>query len=302
MIKQWSEAVPGHALVWDATRLKAFLRDPLTYYWEYVLGYRLPPSPSMLLGQAWHQAVRAWWTAPRSEAFVAGAQALAAAWSPDSIPFGLARAVLALEDYGKWVEEKEWRGPLVWNGTPMVEAAVVARLRDPDGRPVDTRAGEPQYIMCRYDRILETDGGPVIMETKTTSAGISQWWFRRYYPSAQIAIQARLAPQARGFYIEAAQFLKYETRFALASIPLTPELRAWSSLVRWIRLAEEIAAGNLWYEYSILTDAIPDGYMNIVMSPRDMHLEMLELECGAPNRWDPLDPANGPVIFLEKAQ
>lgn len=299
---QWSEAIPGHALVWDATRLKAFLRDPLTYYWEYVLGYRLPPSPAMRFGQAWHHALRAWWTAPRPQAFIEAAQALAAVWSPDDTRFGLARTVLALEDYGRWVEELPWRDPVVLQGRPMVETAVVARLLDPDGRPVDTRAGEPYYIMCRYDRILETDGGPIIVEAKTTSQGVSQWWFRRYYPSPQIVIQARLAPQARAFYLEAAQFLKYETRFALAAVPLTPELRGWPALVRWIKLAEEIAATNTWYEHSILTDAIPDAFMHIMMAPRDTHLEMLALECGPPNRWDPLDPASGPVIYLEDAQ
>src|SRR6266536_923038 len=45
-------------LAWDATRLSAYMRDPLSFKWKYIDGWITPrTNPALGWGTLWHESV-----------------------------------------------------------------------------------------------------------------------------------------------------------------------------------------------------------------------------------------------------
>lgn len=311
----FSSKVRHLRLAWDATALAALMRDPLTYYWKYCLGYR-PPGTSVVLewGTAWHEAVavlhEAWWSGldrdvalrlalnhALQHARAVGLDALAASGRDKDRKirntFTLLRALV-------WYDE-EWTSPYKTRvnsaGLPAIEHKFCLPLLDENGSQLHAVTGEGYWLTGSFDQVVEDELGRTwLLERKTTDNTIGAGFWGKYDPSPQINTYAavgtrELGPGVSGVMIEALQTAVGFARFARREVARSPACHdAWMATVRWwVRLGERLALDNSWKAAVNLAYPYHDtAFKRIFAAPAALWDDLLTVHCERGEVWNPL--------------
>lgn len=278
-----TDPATGLPLVWDGTRLAAFVKAPHAFYWRVMRGFRTPAGAAQLRGSAVHLGVETFW---RSGDVVEAMRTVATAWRQGEFgETGLAPVLAALRAYAEAAPKTDQELAYLEDGTPALEVAMLREL------PIRSPSGHPYYLAAIVDRLAVWRGKPVIVETKTTSAGLSSWWLQRYWPSFQFALQSLVVEDSEATVLEAIQLLRYETRITPIFLDSNPLGRGLlPSILYWIRQAEQCAAAGFWPINP--TGEVPTSYHDAALLNQPEWAEAeLRAVCGDPEPWSPLDRA-----------
>jgi len=300
--EQFSREIPGLRLVWDATTLDTFMRDPLVYFWQYVEGWRPITKPLPLLwGGLYHVGINRYqlrrlegWT--REDALVdALTRAVAQAWEEelDEIAVGakdgrkrnvatLIRAIIWYDaHYG---EDEQYRPVRLADGSPGIEHPFALPLTDPEGQPLKAPTGEDYILAGSLDGIVEDEDGDLLVReykhTTTTVSGLYYW--QRFDPNVQVwtydlvsAFVLGAHTPLKGVLVDACQTAIGFSNFERNEIVRTDEQRElWlRTVIRWVRFAEQLAMDGAWCEA-----------MNPATSMWDSALRRIEAR--SPSSWD----------------
>ena len=322
-----SSKEPSLRIAWDATALKAYMRDPLAYYWQYVQGYQSVITPAPLLwGTLWHEVTRRFKQtlyesrakrgalAPgeigelltdRDQALLIGVQeaiALATAANMNDVAASGRKGDLKTRNLYTLIRsliwwEAEYRDDDVevvsHEGKPLLEQHFTVPL----GMKAST--GE-DYLLCgSWDEVVEDEDGQFILERKSTTTTLSDYYFLQFDPDVQIytydLVGSFMLPDnpLKGVVVEACQTVVGFSRFMRHEVFRTPEQRKrWlATLKYWIDRAEQDALNASWTlamncEASIFESA----YKQVQRRTPSHWKSMLESEMERRPLWNPLQP------------
>ena len=133
------------------------------------------------------------------------------------------------------------------NGQPAVELSFRMEIGvpSPDGE---------NYVLCGHlDRLVEMGDQVYVMDHKTTSGTISNYYYQQYSPNNQMSLytlgsQVVLPKKAAGVIINACQLAVGFARFHRGIVNRTQgQLEEWlKDLEHWIKKAEAFAACGYW--------------------------------------------------------
>jgi len=135
------------------------------------------------------------------------------------------------------------------NGKPATELSFRFEL---DWGP--TEYNEQPYILCGHlDRVVNFGDDMFVMDRKTSTSTISDYYFKQYSPNNQmtlytIASQIILDTVIKGVIIDAGQVLIDSSRFVRGfTFRTQDQLDEWLADLRfWLALAEQYAVANYW--------------------------------------------------------
>jgi len=274
----FSNGNPHLRFAWDATSLDCFLRDPLAYYWQYVLGYQsTEPKPPLTFGKVVHSALEQWDKArlagkSKNEALYAALDhglELAKEPEPDLFPGwtlddiaangkrldakkrGSRSMVRLLVWYAEEYEDDDYEVVLLPSGEPAVEVSFAWPLG------IKTPYGE-DYLVCGHlDGLARhrREGHVVVRERKHTVTTLGPWYFQGFKPNTQIntySVVGQLVlpdQDTQGVLVEAAQcaveFHRFDREWIRRTVGLNDE---WLNVMRYhIKRAEALAESGDWY-------------------------------------------------------
>lgn len=264
---KFSKIAENLRLVWSASSLEAYMKDPLSYYWHNVLGYNdLTPKAALVWGTLWH-AVTASYKDLRSRGFdrdealglsIVVALKLAKDRDLDVVSVNSTkRDVKTRNTYTLirtliWWEQKYHNDEL-----KVVEGEDGPLIEQHFSIPLGLKAytGEDYVIEGYLDEIVEDeDGDQFVLERKHTIQTISSYYFYQYDPNVQTwtydLVASVLLPMSplQGLIVEAAQTGVGFAAFERHPISRTKEQRAhWLEVMRyWIQRAEKDAYSGTW--------------------------------------------------------
>ena len=303
----FSPQVPGLCLVWDASRLAGYMKDPLAYYWHSVLGYRTTGFASARdWGTLYHEATAlfekmVFGGSDREMALKVTVKRLVIAAIETGFPLRggkgkeAARTVETLVRALVWFETEYRERPLaplpLKDGTPALEYNWVLPLG------LKARTGEDYLLAGNIDKIgTDDDGHQYAVERKTTTTTLGKFFFSQYDPGMQTYMYdvacAALFPDAslRGVIIEACQTGVEFCRFDRHAIVRTRSQREhWVEVIKyWIRRAEQDAIDNSWGCAINTTSSF--GYEMKEIQRRDPRVweSMLKTDLSREPLWNPM--------------
>lgn len=321
-LKIFSEKYPTLRLVWDATTLEALMRDPLSYYWKYVRGYRSKePSVDLLWGTAWDKAL-SFYHAEREHYDRPTALQTTITWAIEHAKKveldqvaaesgnkarkkNLATLIRSIVWYDAEHGDYDLYEPVFTNPT-----TVTIPLDWPPKKPSSsgkrkeffTPDGEQYYIVGNYDQIVrdKETGKLFVVERKTTATTISPHYWLSYDPSVQLntydwlacAGQHHRLHKRSGVFIEACQTAVGFTRFATHEVLRTPQQRAhWERVMQfWIKVAEHVAVQDNWGNaMNLATQQWESTTRNIERRSPAVWEGMLQTEMVRREPWNPLE-------------
>ena len=266
----FSKQDPELRLVWSATTLEAYMRDPLTYYWKHVLGYvPLVQAPALVWGSLWHMA---------TALFKQLTEGRDAVLSRDEALFVTIEKTICeaqkidLNDIARNGKKSDINKRTMYT---LIRSLIwwEANYRDDSFRTADTGAvcpleqhfmvplgikaytGEDYLITGVLDEIVaDEDGDQFVLERKHTTQTISSYYFNNYDPSVQVytydLVGSLILPHnpLRGVVIESCQTAVGFSRFERHEVLRTQEQRNhWLNVLRhWIRRAEQDCTDRSW--------------------------------------------------------
>lgn len=301
---------------WDSTSLGLFKTCPRKYAYSMLYGWEAARTPTPLtFGILYHAALEhydvrkaeglshedAQLSALRYALTESGAR-VDGVWMPwesddnNRNRFTLFRSVL---DYTDHFADDPAETVILASGYPAVELSFQLDLEraSPSGEP---------YVLCGHlDRLVEFNGSAWVMDRKTTTTTLSDYYFQRYSPDNQMSLYATAAravysTPVAGVIIDAAQILVGGTRFQRAFTNRTPEqLDEWlHDLHFWITQAEQCAikldrTGDILASYP-MNDASCQKYGGcpfLGVCSRDPRVrENFLRQSFKPRVWDPSKP------------
>jgi hypothetical protein len=261
-----SSEVPGLTLVWDMSRLSAYARDPLAFYWKCILGMRsVGFSSALTWGTLYHEATgyfekQVFYGVDRETALRDAIRKLIPAALKERMPVQGAKGDAAKRNVRTlvralvWFEAEYRDNPMppiaLADGTPAIEFNAVV--------PLDMKAptGEDYLIVVNIDKIASDDtGAQFAIERKTTTQTLGKYFFQKYDPCFQtytydLVCDAMFpSTRLRGVTVEACQTAVEFARFERHPIVRTPGAREhWLKVIKyWIRRAERDALDNSWF-------------------------------------------------------
>ncbi len=300
----FSKENPNLRLIWDSTSLNAFMKDPLSYYWKYVLGYREHRrSIALEWGTAWDKAAGDYHynrarienrdealcktiDAAINRSWIVGLDELAADSKNDGRKRNIATLIRSLVWYDDWIGDYELYRPLINQPTTHVHDL---GLKSP--------YGEDYVLVTNYDQIVRDNmsGQKLAVERKSTTQTISNFFWYTYDPSVQLNTYDYVLNKefgTAGVWIEAVQTAIGFTRFDHHEVMRTRQQRLnWVDTVRyWIKQAGELAVNDNWGSASNVATQKYDNITREMLrkSPASWSgILETEFERGAP--WNPLD-------------
>lgn len=285
-------AIPGRRLVWNATTMAAFLQDPLTYYWRYVLGFH-PRGTALELvyGEVYHAAMAEYWATIKAggsadEATVAAMQT--ALEHKDRLEAIYARSP-AQSRRGR--SFKSLMRALAWYAIDGVhkryEGLKVYSIEDQWYYQIDSA----HRVTGTFDQRFITPGGLILpLERKTTNNTIGMVFWRRYNPSVQVWTYALAAERAEvegptfggAILCEPCQTGETFARYAVRDFMISVETRAWwqENVKRLIVDADFMAAAGSWARNANPNAPfIPLTFRDIMTAPPRAWRGLLEAQC-----------------------
>ena len=257
-MNMFSEDYPEMRLIWDATTLDQFMRDPLIYYWKYVLGYReRTNSIALAWGTAWDKAAARYHynrsrITNQDEALAKTIdEAIKYSWEAglDEIAEGTKdhnkrntkTLIRSLVWFDKWIGKYDRYAPLVNQSTTRV------KLLD-----IKAPCGSPYQLVANFDQVVASfDGSRRVVERKSTTKTINTYFWYDYDPSVQTNTYDLMANEqfgTSGVIMEGLQTAVTFSRFEHHHVNRTPGQRAhWLKCIEHqIRLAEDYAIAGDW--------------------------------------------------------
>lgn len=306
-MKTLSELNPQLRRVWSASTLDALLKDPLSYKWQYVDGYRAERGLPMAWGIAWHEA-RATYitsrlrghdrdTAIQEAAAVAlreaekfEVQELASESNLDRKKRNVRTLLRTIVWFDAEFGEGDIYEPVMLDDRPAVEIPFALPIVDPDtGKPLKTREGEDYLLTGVLDQIARDDEGKLwTFELKNTTSTPGSYYFRRYDPSTQLNTYALVSSiilpndPLDGVIIEAAQNAVGFTRFERYLVHRTPSQNdQWLRCIcRWVKFAEDRAYNDDWADFMNPANIYGDSVFRMIMAqPQEVWEHLLNSYC-----------------------
>lgn len=200
---------------------------------------------------------------------------------------------------------------VLMNGKPATEVTFKFELeygpdyfyedgKHPQGHSV-TRPSPQPYLLCGHiDRIVEFNDTLMVMDRKTTTATLSEYYFKQYEPNNQmtlytIATKALLDSPAKGVIVDAAQILLEQPHvFQRGFTYRTPDqMEEWLMDLRiTLANAEAYATANYWPMNDTACDKFGGCAFREVCnkSPqtRHLYLETDFNQLSEDEKWNPL--------------
>lgn len=295
---------------WDSTTITAFKTCPRLYYLLYVCGWRAKAeSVHLRFGSEYHLSLEQY-DALRND----GVDHEAA------IRIVIRDLLLRTDDYnpspdtkaGKYksrsnlvglvVDYLDHFGPddpartvILDSGKPATELTFKFEL---DYGPING-FGRP-YLLCGHlDRVVEFNGATMVMDRKTTTTTLSDYYFNQYEPNNQMSLytvagKVVIGSPVKGVIIDAAQIMITGNRFVRGFTYRTPDqVDEWLVDLRiTLQTAEAYAAAN----YFPMNDTACGNYGGCVFreicskSPqvREKFLQTDFVQLPEEERWNPL--------------
>ena len=300
----FSKENPNLRLIWDSTSLNAFMKDPLSYYWKYVLGYReVKRSIALEWGTAWDKAAADYHynrvrienrdealcktlDAAINRSWIVGLDEMAADSKNDARKRNMTTLIRSLVWYDQWIGDYKLYRPLVNQPTTHIHEL---EMRSPYGEEI--------VLVTNYDQIVRDNmsGQKLAVERKSTTQTISPYFWYTYDPSVQLNTYDYVLNKefgTAGVWIEAVQTAVGFSRFDHHEVMRTKRQREnWIDTVRfWIKLANEIAVNGAWtYAGNVATQRYDNTTREMHRkSPSSWH-GILETEFEEGTPWNPLD-------------
>lgn len=159
---------------------------------------------------------------------------------------------------------------------------------------------EVQYILCGHlDKVAIYNGEPLGVDRKTTSFGLTSYYFSQFEPNNQmtlyiLASKVILDTPTRGMMIDAAKIGDGFTEFGRGFTYRTPDqLDEWLGDLRyWLTLAEQFAITNHWPQNDTACDKFGGCRFREICSKspsvRERFLEGNFIKLKEEERWNPL--------------
>jgi len=288
-------------LVWDATTINALMKDPLEYYWKYVLGYRNSVrSIDLEWGTAWDKAAghyhrqRVGYDQREAlyrtiEAAIKRAEVTeldrTAAESNKANKKNLATLIRSLV----WYDRE-------WGDYPFYEP-VFTLPSTVDKVLFTLPSGEDVTVVANFDQLVRSreTGKIVVVERKTTTDKVSSYYWKQYDPSTQINTYDWMACdcfETEGVWVEACQTAVGFTRFAYHECHRTEEQREhWRQVMEfWISFSYWLATNDNWtIAMNLGTQKWESAIRNIERRPPSSWDNMLRDEFEKKPPWNPYD-------------
>ena len=297
----FSKKYPELRLVWDATCLNQFMRDPLVYYWKYVLGYREKhKSLALEWGTAWDKAAADYHfnrsdIENRDEALCvtidnainhchkAGIDELAK-YDKAGNKKNTQTLVRALVWFDKWIGDYDRYKPLISIPTTQIQSL-----------DIKAPCGSDYILVGNFDQVAESfDGTKVVVERKTTTQTISSYFWLDYDPSVQTNTYDMMAANlfgTSGVIMEGLQTAVGFSRFDHHYVGRTNlQRKHWLKCIKHqIRLAEAHAQAGDWSSAMNPATQRWDNFHRSLqrLSPVTWETE-LKLNCEKAEVWNPL--------------
>lgn len=251
-------------LRWDATALAAFMRDPLAYFWSYVMGYREhSQSLALVWGKAWDLITGTYMLALGQgegrhralEKAIMHAFEVAREKDLDTVAAGdkdgdkknlktLIRSIVWFDSY--YHDRPEY---FPTDSAKDIQRSVELEL------PFKTDDGLPFTYVVNFDQIAWRGSKLAIVERKSTSRTIGPYYYETYDPSVQIngygVAGQLLFNEAKDteIIVEACQSAVGFSRFGeRIFVRNSQQNELWlATMENWIKLAERIARESTWY-------------------------------------------------------
>lgn len=251
-----SSTLPTLQIAWDSTSLKDLI-CPRKYYYSQLCGLRAKDSSHHLdFGIHFHKAGEHY------------AKFRALGYKHDAAVHATTWQLLIETDGWESGDSKKNRETLIRSAVWYLDEYQFANLKTvtlPNGKPATELSfrlkipalaptGE-QYLLCGHlDEVCETEDGKWwILDKKTTSGALGNFYFDQYSPDIQMtaysfAGQIVLEKPVEGIVVDAAQVLVGGTKFARGFVHRTKgQLEEFvSELIFWLRMAEMYAQNNHW--------------------------------------------------------
>lgn len=300
----FSKKNPLLQLVWDATSLGTFKECPRKYYLQVVRGYTTKQSALALdFGIALHEGLEGFYKRQAAgKAFEENVldtieslmkhplrANIDSFKDPNRNSFTLVETTLSYLDFYK---EEICKTKIFSDGT------VGAELHFQFETGIESAAGEKFSMAGHIDRLVEQDLGVFIVDHKTTTRPLTQYYFDQYNPDTQmstysIAGDICFSTPIRGVMIDAINIKTGEFSRQL-TLRTKEYLEEWlEEQQHWFKLAEYFAAKGCFpqndkscHKYS----GCP--FKEYCTAPRALREQILE-EDFIKRVWDPSKPRGG---------
>lgn len=320
-----SQFLPGTNIqyAWDSTSLGDFKRCPRYYYYTHIEGWA-PKDDNIHLrfGIEYHQALHDYELAKakgasHDDALRSTIHSLLrriVGWEPDrdtragtyKNPGTLVRTVIWYLDQFK----NDPAETVMLNGKPALEVSFKWELGfGPEAAKVDERGAmgkdiklDQPYLLCGHlDRLVLYSGHQFVMDRKTTTSALTEYYFSGFEPNNQmmlyaISSQVVIHSPVKGVIIDAAQVLVNESRFQRhVTYRTEAQFEEWlADLRRWLLAAEHCATEGAWPQNDTACTMYGGCRFRKVCSRspqvRERFLEADFVKLPKEDRWNPLKP------------
>lgn len=323
-----SPYLPGTKVryAWDSTCIGAFKTCPRYYYYSIVVGWQ-PKSESIHLrfGQEYHTALQEYdilraQGEPHEDSMsqvVAKAMARTSDWFPnnDSKAGRYKNRVTLIGlvvDYLDHFRDDPAETYIRADGTPAVELSFRFELpygpQKAEWRSLDSGGNresgfDTHYLLCGHlDRVVDFNGQLLVMDHKTTTTTISDYYFAQYEPNNQMSLYTLagnvvLNEPIRGVMVRAAQvLLEKPNAFTTGFTYRTPDqIDEWlGDLSIHLAHAEACAVADYWPMNDTACDKFGGcryrGICSKSPQVRDKFLAADFIQLPEDERWNPLKP------------
>lgn len=203
---------------------------------------------------------------------------------------------------GKPAVELSFRFELDWGPsthTPFADNYLEIEKAVKRGESVDVTP-QPYLLSGHLDRVVDFNGGLFVMDRKTTTSSLGEYYYSQFDMSNQmtlysLAAQVVIGSPVKGVIIDAAQLLVEATHYGRSITYRNPDFLAeWmEDLNIWLAMAENYAIAGYWPKNDTACDKFGGCRFKAICSKsptvRDKFLtNFTKLEPA--DRWNPLKP------------
>lgn len=197
-------------------------------------------------------------------------------------------------DYADKYEDDPAKTYIKADGDPAVELSFSFELE------FGPRAANTPYLLCGHlDRVVEYQDGLYVMDHKTTTTTLSDYYFNQFEPNNQMSLyslagQVVLNSPIKGVVIDAAQIMIDANRFVRRFTFRAPDQHTeWLRDLRyWLALAESYATEGYWPQNDTACDKFGGCRFREVCSKsphvRDRFLASRFTKLPESQKWNPL--------------
>jgi hypothetical protein len=260
----FTKEVPGLQIAWDSTSLGLLKTCPRKYYYNMIEGWNPKDQALPLIFGIWfHSALEHYdkfkaLGASHDEATEKALRFILCEtgerkdgvwkpWTTDCSQRNRLSLIRAVVWYLEHFKEDPAKTIILADGKPAVELSFKMEI------PLVSPNGD-NYLLCGHlDRVVEFADQIWVMDRKTTTSTLTDYYFSRYSPDNQMSLYTLssrivLPRSASGVIIDACQLLATGARFQRSFVNRTNgQVDEWMDDIQtWIKIAEGYAKAQHW--------------------------------------------------------